>query len=119
MVQMVLADYKIFNAEVLERNILSKMIFVIFQCLTLLEIIVNRIMNNCIFQNKFRGDYSIDQFIDIVVGNRIYMPCLYVFNKIDQISLEEVDRIARTKNSGLKDATKKHPCISRYLETST
>ena len=48
----------------------------------------------------FRGDYSIDQFIDIVVGNRIYMPCLYVFNKIDQISLEEVDRIARTPNSG-------------------
>ena len=60
MVQMVLADYKIFNAEVL-----------------------------------FRGDYSIDQFIDVVVGNRIYMPCLYVFNKIDQISLEEVDKIAR------------------------
>ena len=76
-------------------------------------------MKNYIFRNKFRGDYSIDQFIDIVVGNRIYMPCLYVFNKIDQISLEEVDRIARTKNSGLKDATKKHPCISRYLETST
>lgn len=64
LVQMVLADYKIFNAEVL-----------------------------------FRGDYSIDQFIDIVVGNRIYMPCLYVFNKIDQISLEEVDKIARTPNS--------------------
>ena len=62
---MVLADYKIFNAEVL-----------------------------------FRGDYSIDQFIDIIVGNRIYMPCLYVFNKIDQISLEEVDKIARTPNSG-------------------
>ena len=62
---MVLADYKIFNAEVL-----------------------------------FRGDYSIDEFIDIVVGNRIYMRCLYVFNKIDQISLEEVDKIARTPNSG-------------------
>ena len=68
----------------------------------LLKIIVNQIMKNHIFRNKFRGDYSIDQFIDIVVGNRIYMPCLYVFNKIDQISLEEVDRIARTKNSGLK-----------------
>lgn len=64
LVQMVLADYKIFNAEVL-----------------------------------FRGDYSIDEFLDIVVGNRIYMSCLYVFNKIDQISLEEVDRIARTPNS--------------------
>ena len=64
--------------------------------------VVTLVIKNYIFQNKFRGDYSIDQFIDIVVGNRIYMPCLYVFNKIDQISLEEVDRIARTKNSGLK-----------------
>jgi len=72
LVQMVLADYKIFNAEVL-----------------------------------FRGDYTIDQFIDIVVGNRIYMPCLYVFNKIDQISLEEVDRIARTKNSVVISCTDK------------
>merc|ERR1712176_833449 len=72
LVQMVLADYKIFNAEVL-----------------------------------FRGDYTIDQFIDVVVGNRIYMSCLYVFNKIDQISLEEVDRIARTKNSVVISCTDK------------
>ena len=43
----------------------------------------------------FRGDYTTDEFIDVVVGNRKYMPCLYVYNKIDQISIEEVDRIAR------------------------
>jgi len=60
MVRMILAEYKIHNAEVL-----------------------------------FREDATMDQFIDVISGNRIYLPCLYAYNKIDQISLEEVDRLAR------------------------
>ena len=52
MVQRILQEYKIFNAEVL-----------------------------------FREDASPDQFIDVIMGNCIYMPCLYVYNKIDQIPL--------------------------------
>lgn len=60
LVQMILHEYKIFNAEVL-----------------------------------FREDATADQFIDVIQGNRKYMNCLYVYNKIDQISLEEVDRLAR------------------------
>lgn len=32
-----------------------------------------------------REDVTIDQFIDVVEGNRKYMPCLYVMNKIDQV----------------------------------
>jgi ribosome-interacting GTPase 1 len=27
----------------------------------------------------FREDCTADEFIDVIVGNRIYMPCLYVF----------------------------------------
>jgi len=61
LVQMILHEYKIFNAEVL-----------------------------------FREDSTADDLIDVISGNRIYMPCLYVYNKIDQVSIEEVDRIART-----------------------
>ena len=64
LVQMILHEYKIFNAEVL-----------------------------------FREDATPDQFIDVIVGNRIYMSCVYVYNKIDQISLEEVDRLARQPHS--------------------
>ncbi|EMP33087.1 Developmentally-regulated GTP-binding protein 2 [Chelonia mydas] len=64
LVQLILHEYKIFNAEVL-----------------------------------FREDCSPDEFIDVIVGNRVYMPCLYVYNKIDQISMEEVDRLARRPNS--------------------
>lgn len=60
LVQMVLHEYKIFNAEVL-----------------------------------FREDCSPDELIDVILRNRVYLPCLYVYNKIDQIAIEEVDRLAR------------------------
>ncbi|XP_014784775.1 developmentally-regulated GTP-binding protein 2 [Octopus bimaculoides] len=42
----------------------------------------------------FREDCNSDELVDVILGNRIYMPCLYVYNKIDQISIEEVDRLA-------------------------
>uniref|UniRef100_A0AAX7U9S8 Developmentally-regulated GTP-binding protein 2 n=1 Tax=Astatotilapia calliptera TaxID=8154 RepID=A0AAX7U9S8_ASTCA len=44
-------------------------------------------------------DCTPDEFIDVIVGNRVYMPCLYVYNKVDQISIEEVDRLARRPHS--------------------
>lgn len=46
-----------------------------------------------------REDCSVDQFIDVIEGNRQYIPALYVYNKIDAISLEEVDRLAREPHS--------------------
>uniref|UniRef100_A0A8C4ZW32 Developmentally regulated GTP binding protein 2 n=1 Tax=Gadus morhua TaxID=8049 RepID=A0A8C4ZW32_GADMO len=64
LVQLILHEYKIFNAEVL-----------------------------------FREDSTPDEFIDVIVGNRVYMPCLYVYNKVDQISIEEVNRLAHVPNS--------------------
>nr|CAG4651789.1 EOG090X05AE [Triops cancriformis] len=60
LVQLILHEYKIFNAEVL-----------------------------------FREDCTADELIDVICGNRVYMPCLYVYNKVDQISIEEMDRLAR------------------------
>lgn len=38
-------------------------------------------------------DASADDLIDVVEGNRIYIPCIYLLNKIDQISIEELDVI--------------------------
>lgn len=46
-----------------------------------------------------REDATADDLIDVVVKNRVYLPCLYVYNKIDQISLEEVDKLARRPHS--------------------
>ena len=31
---------------------------------------------------SFRCDASVDELIDIIEGNRQYMPCIYVLNKI-------------------------------------
>lgn len=42
-----------------------------------------------------REDITVDEFIDVLIGNRRYVNCLYLYNKIDTISMEEVDRLAR------------------------
>ncbi|WFD04221.1 Ribosome-interacting GTPase 2 [Malassezia obtusa] len=49
-------------------------------------------LHNC--DVMIREDITVDQFIDVVLGNRKYVPCLYVYNKIDRISMEEMDRLA-------------------------
>ncbi|KAK9230540.1 hypothetical protein WN944_023511 [Citrus x changshan-huyou] len=38
-----------------------------------------------------RYDATADDLIDVIEGSRIYMPCIYVINKIDQITLEELE----------------------------
>jgi len=40
-----------------------------------------------------RYDATADDLIDVIEGNRIYIPCIYLLNKIDQISIEELDII--------------------------
>jgi len=42
-----------------------------------------------------RCDCSVDDFIDVVMGNRKYVRCLYAYNKIDTVSIEEIDLLAR------------------------
>jgi ribosome-interacting GTPase 1 len=41
----------------------------------------------------FKQDATIDELIDAIEGNRVYVPCIYVLNKIDSISIEELDII--------------------------
>ena len=36
----------------------------------------------------------IDDLIDVVVGNRVYLRCLYCYNKCDLVSIEDCDRNA-------------------------
>ena len=38
-------------------------------------------------------DATADDLIDMVEGNRVYIPCIYMLNKIDEISIEELDII--------------------------
>lgn len=48
-----------------------------------------------------REDVTIDDIIDKIEGNRKYVKCLYVYNKIDAISLEEVNELARQPDSAV------------------
>eukprot|EP01096_Ripella_sp_DP13-Kostka_P001101 TRINITY_DN11333_c0_g1_i1.p1 TRINITY_DN11333_c0_g1~~TRINITY_DN11333_c0_g1_i1.p1 ORF type:complete len:384 (-),score=148.33 TRINITY_DN11333_c0_g1_i1:287-1390(-) len=48
----------------------------------------------------FREDATVDQFIDVIEKkNRYYINCLYVYNKIDQITIEEVNYLAHLPDS--------------------
>lgn len=63
---------------------------------------VTRILSSYRIHNAevlFREDASIDDLIDIIEGNRRYIRCLYVYNKVDSLSIEEVDEIARKPDS--------------------
>ncbi len=43
----------------------------------------------------FRCDATADDLIDVIEGNRVYVPAVYVLNKIDQLTIEELDLIYR------------------------
>lgn len=43
---------------------------------------------------SFRTDATADELIDAIEGNRVYMPCIYVMNKIDCITIAELDIVA-------------------------
>lgn len=52
-----------------------------------------------ILQILFREDATVDDLIDVIEGNRKYMKCIYVYNKIDVVGIDDVDKLARQPNS--------------------
>mmetsp|Transcript_25502 Transcript_25502/g.39207 ORF Transcript_25502/g.39207 Transcript_25502/m.39207 type:complete len:421 (-) Transcript_25502:261-1523(-) len=46
-----------------------------------------------------REDITVDQLVDVIQGNRQYKPCLYFYNKVDTVTIEEVDALARMPHS--------------------
>ncbi|RXK36522.1 cytoplasmic protein [Tremella mesenterica] len=44
-------------------------------------------------------DATVEDFIDAVEGNRVYVPAICVLNKIDAISIEELDLLYKIPNS--------------------
>ncbi|KAI0308047.1 developmentally regulated GTP-binding protein [Multifurca ochricompacta] len=59
---------------------------------TIRTILASYKLHNC--DVMIREDITTDEFIDVLIGTRKYIPCLYVYNKIDAISLETMDRLA-------------------------
>jgi len=54
-------------------------------------------LSNC--DISFRCDASLDELIDVCEGNRVYVPAVFVLNKIDAISHEELDLLYRIPDS--------------------
>mmetsp|Transcript_49629 Transcript_49629/g.124783 ORF Transcript_49629/g.124783 Transcript_49629/m.124783 type:complete len:368 (-) Transcript_49629:74-1177(-) len=46
-----------------------------------------------------REDCTADDLIDVIEGNRRYIPCLYILNKCDQITMEELEILCRVPNT--------------------
>lgn len=46
-----------------------------------------------------REDITTDQLIDVIEGNRKYIRCLYAYNKIDTVTIEDVDVLAHNPHS--------------------
>ncbi|KIO19269.1 hypothetical protein M407DRAFT_246228 [Tulasnella calospora MUT 4182] len=44
-------------------------------------------------------DVTLDDLVDVIEGNRVYVPAIYVLNKIDAISIEELDLLYKIPNS--------------------
>ncbi|KAK9149179.1 hypothetical protein Scep_007936 [Stephania cephalantha] len=64
----------------------------------------------------FRENATVDDLIDVIEGNRKYMKCVYVYNKIDVIGIDDVDRLARQPNSIVISCNMKASVIFSLLE---
>ena len=56
-----------------------------------------------------RCDATADDLIDVIEGSRVYMPCIYVINKVDQITLEELEILDKLP----------HYCPIRYMSLTS
>ncbi|KDQ54859.1 hypothetical protein JAAARDRAFT_160114 [Jaapia argillacea MUCL 33604] len=64
---------------------------------TIRTILASYKLHNC--EVMIREDITTDEFIDVLIGTRKYIPCLYVYNKVDSISLEQMNKLAREENT--------------------
>lgn len=62
-----------------------------------------------------REDVTAEDLIDVVEGNRVYIPCLYLLNKIDQISIE----VQKKSRIGKKSKIGKSYNFSTYTKTKS
>ena len=90
-VRQLLHEYKIHSAEVLLHACMRTCHACTHACV--------RTRMHAHMQVLFREDCTIDQFLDIIEGNRKYVRCLYVYNKIDMTSIEECERISSMPNT--------------------
>lgn len=64
---------------------------------TIRAILAEYKMLNC--DVRLKGDYTPEELIDVLAGGRVYIPAIYVMNKIDQISVQELDILSRVPHN--------------------
>ncbi|GJU76044.1 developmentally-regulated G-protein 2 [Tanacetum coccineum] len=64
-------------------------------------------------QLLFRVDATVDDLIDVIEGNRKYMKCMYVYNKIDVVGIDDVGKLSRQPNSIVISCNLKVHCLQR------
>ena len=57
-------------------------------------------------QVTFKDDYEIDDLIDTLENNRVYIKGIFVYNKIDMISMEDVEYLSSLPDSVVLSANK-------------
>jgi len=72
-------------------------------------------INNCDVAIR-QPDATADDLIDVIEGNRVYIPAVYVLNKIDAISIEELDLLYKIPNS-VPVSSKEWMNIDELIET--
>jgi hypothetical protein len=81
----ILRDYRMLNCEVLVRDENGMLTFA-----------PSKLHPSMLIADKA----TIDQFIDVIMkDHRTYIKCLYVYNKIDSISLEHLNTLAHEPNT--------------------
>eukprot|EP00808_Paulinella_micropora_P000374 g41232.t1 len=53
-----------------------------------------------------RCDATVDEIVDVIEGTRIYIPCLYIMNKMDAITMEELELLDRVPHYVMISAAK-------------
>ena len=71
-------------------------------------------MHNC--ECVIRDDVTKDEVIDVVVGNRVYINCLYLYNKIDHSTIEELDNIVGSDDNNVVLSVKQKLGIDMCLQ---
>ena len=72
---------------------------------TIMSILKEYKVNNA--EVILNGKCGLDDLVDAIEGNRVYIPALYVINKIDQITIEELDLLDQIPNYVSVSAHKK------------
>jgi len=63
-----------------------------------------------------RSDIDVDQLIDIIEGNKVYLPAIIVINKIDMASNEELDKVKNKLNPDICISAEKNIGIGELKE---